>query len=137
MENGDIITNPSTCADVLNNFFSDSVNDLDVDRSLHVDTVSNADDSIDNAIKIYNNHPNVISINKLTFSKNSFSFHPTSKEHVHTAISNIDASKSYQKDNIPPKMLEANVAVCKVFLNSDINNCIKISIKISIKLEEC
>ena len=37
-------------------------------------------------------------------------------------VSNIDTSK-YQKDNIPPKIVEANVAVCKVFLNSDINNC--------------
>ena len=46
--------------------------------------------------------------------------------HIKRIIShqNIDTSKSYQKDNIPPKILEASVAVCKVFLNIDINNCI-------------
>ena len=43
---------------------------------------------------------------------------------MQTTISNIDTSKSYQKDNISPKILEASVAVCKVFLNFDINNCI-------------
>ena len=95
LENGNIITNPSACAEVLNNFFSDSVNDLDIDRSLHVDTVINVHDSIDKAIKMYKNHPSVISINKLTFAKRSFSFRPISEEHVQTAISNIDTSKSY------------------------------------------
>ena len=73
---------------------------------------------------MYRNHPSVISIQKLAFEKRSFSFRPISEEHVQTAISNIDTSKSYQKDNIPPKILEASVAVGKVFLNVDINNCI-------------
>ena len=63
LENGNIITNPPACAEVLNNIFSDSVNDLDINRSLHVDTVINAHDSIDKAIKMYRNHPSVISIN--------------------------------------------------------------------------
>ena len=57
LENDNIITNPSACAEVLNNFFSDSVNDLDIDRSLHVDTVINDRDSMDKAIKMYKNHP--------------------------------------------------------------------------------
>ena len=72
---------------------------------------------------MYRNHP-IISINKLAFEKMSFSFRNISEEHVQRAISNIDTSKSYQKDNIPPKIFEASVAVCKVFLNIDINNCI-------------
>ena len=70
--NGSIITNPSTCAEVLNNFFSDSVNNLDIDRSLLVDTMINADDAIDKAIKMYNNQQSVITINKLTFEKKFF-----------------------------------------------------------------
>ena len=55
----------------------------------------NAHDSVDKAIKMYKNHP---SINKLAFEKSSFSFHPIG---VQTSI-----SKLYQKDNIPPKILE-------------------------------
>ena len=92
--NGNVITTPSACAEDLNNFFSDSVNDLDIDKSLHVETVVNAHDSIDKAIKMYKNHPSVIAINKSPFEKNIFSFHPISEEYVQTAISNIDTSKS-------------------------------------------
>ena len=36
----------------------------------------------------------------------------------------MDSTKAFQKDNIPPKILKANVDVCKSFLCYDINKCI-------------
>ena len=36
----------------------------------------------------------------------------------------MDSTKAFQKDNIPPKILKANVDVCKSFLCYDIDKCI-------------
>ena len=39
-------------------------------------------------------------------------------------INDIDSSKSYLKDNIPPKILKENNDICAIVLSSDINQCI-------------
>ena len=39
-------------------------------------------------------------------------------------IQSIDNSKAFQKDDIPPKSLKANVDICSIVLTSDVNRCI-------------
>ena len=39
-------------------------------------------------------------------------------------IQNVDTSKAFQKDDIPPKLLKANVDICSIVLTSDVNRCI-------------
>ena len=39
-------------------------------------------------------------------------------------IEDLDSSKSYQKDNIPTKMLKDNKDICTIILKTDINRCI-------------
>ena len=41
-------------------------------------------------------------------------------------ICNLDSSKAYQKDNIPPKVLKENTDVVSTVLSSDINRCLHI-----------
>ena len=48
-EGNEIISNPATCAEIFNNFFSDAVENLDIDRTLRVDCLINSDDSVENA----------------------------------------------------------------------------------------
>ena len=36
----------------------------------------------------------------------------------------LDSSKSYQKDNIPTKILKDNKDICTIILKTDINRCI-------------
>ena len=43
---------------------------------------------------------------------------------MHNEICNLDTSKAYQKDNIPPKLLKDNNDICSIVLSSDINRCI-------------
>ena len=56
------------------------------------------------------------------YAKNSFSFDFISESSIHSIISNIDSSKAYQNNNIPPQILKDNVDICTV--SSDINKCI-------------
>ena len=108
----------------MNNFFTDSVIDLGIDRSLHVEPVIDAYSPVDRAIKMYRNHRSIICIKHCGYITRCFSFKPITREHVHQIISKLGTSKAFQRDHIPPKILKANVDIRKEFLSSDINNCI-------------
>ena len=60
-EGNEIISNPATCAEIFNNFFSNAVENLDIDRTLHVDCLINSDDSVENAIRKSSEHSHDIS----------------------------------------------------------------------------
>ena len=96
-EGNEIISNPATCAEILNNFFSDAVEDLDIDRALHVDCTVNSCDPVEKAIKKFKKHPSILRIFQEGFSENSFSFDFISESSIHSIIRNIDSSKAYQK----------------------------------------
>ena len=42
---------------------------------------------------------------------------------IHSIIINIDSSKAYQNDNIPPQILKDSVDICTLALSSDVNKC--------------
>ena len=120
-EGSEIISNPATCANIFNNFFSDAVGNIDIDRALHIDCMLNCDDPIDMAINTFKNHPSILRIFQKGYSENSFSFDFISESSIHSIISNIDSSKAYQRDNIPPQILKENVDICTIVLSSDVN----------------
>ena len=123
-EGNEIISNPTTCAEIFNNFFSDAVDDLEIDISLHIECTVNSDDPVEKAIEMFNNHPSILRINQEGYSRNSFNFEPKSESSIYDIISNIDSAKAYQKDNIPPQILKDNVDICSYVLFSDVNKCI-------------
>ena len=124
LENGDIITDPSKCTEIFNNFFIDAVSDLDIDRNLNVSVYGINDNLVENAIKMFNSHPSILKINQVGFLKDNFSFLNVSDINVKNVINSIDSSKAYQKDNIPPKILKQNNDISTLVLTHDINRCI-------------
>ena len=84
-------------------------------------TESNMDDPVDNIFGKFRNHPSILNIKAKCFQKDSFSFLPVLENDVCQVIRNIDSSKAYQKDNIPPKILKENADVLSSFLKDDIN----------------
>ena len=107
----------TACAEILNTFFSDSVNKLDINRELFT-TKANMDDPVDNIMEKFNN---ILNIKAKCFQEDSFYFQVASENDVCRVIRNIDSSKAYQKDNIPPKILKENADVLSSFLKDDIN----------------
>ena len=69
----------------------------------------------------FRNHPSILNIKAKCFQKDSFSFLAVSENDVCRVIRNIDSSKAYQKDNIPPKILKENADVLSSFLKDVIN----------------
>ena len=98
LEDNEIISNPAICADIFNNFFSDAVNDLDINRGLHINYTVNADHPVEKFIEMYKNHPSILRINQEGFLHNKFSFVQTSESSILNVISNINSTKAYTND---------------------------------------
>ena len=125
LEEHEIINNNTACAEVLNTFFSEAVNNLNIDRDLHVTNPPYTLSPVEKAIKMYQSHPSIIKINTIEYNNDNFNFKFVTDDNIHDVITNFDASKSYIKDNIPPKLLKENIDICELVISSDLNDCIK------------
>ena len=125
-EKNEIVTDPSKCSEIFNNFFVDTVKCLEIDRQLNVSNNFVSDNAVDKAINMFKNHPSIIKINQAGCVRDKFSFLHVSDDNVFRAINSIDSSKAYQKDNIPPKILKENNDISALVLRYDINKCIDI-----------
>ena len=65
--------------------------------------------------------PPNMKIKERGFQANNVSLFIVSEYDVCTVIKNVDSSKAYQKDNIPPKVLKENSDVVSRFLKDDMN----------------
>ena len=91
---------------------------------MRINRIVNADDPVQKYIQMYKNHPSILKIHEEIILEESFSFLPISETRIHSVISNIDSSKAYQSNNIPPKVLKDNAGIFITVLSSDINNYI-------------
>ena len=124
IETNDIISNPEDIAEIMNNFFSDAAINLGVDRELHT-LVSDASDPVTKAIEKYKYHPSIVRLNEEHFPVANFDFYEISELNILKVIEDLDSSKSYQKGNIPPKILKDNKDICAMVLTTDISRCVK------------
>ena len=113
MEDNEIVTDPSACAEILNSVFVNSIKNIDIDRGLHTVNITGlTDDPLVNAIEVFKRHANIIGINQERFTQDKFSFQDVTESDISLVIKNIHSSKSYQKENIPPKFLKENDDIC-------------------------
>ena len=61
-EDNKIVSNPVNCAEIFNNFFIDAIKNLDIDRTLHTETILGSDNPIVNATNKFKTHPSVLRI---------------------------------------------------------------------------
>ena len=89
----------------MNNFFSDVAINLEVDRNIHTEAI-NTSDPVTIAIEKYNNHPSIIKLNQQNFPKSNFDFQNITESSMLKVSEDLDSPRSYQKDNIPTKILK-------------------------------
>ena len=77
---------------MLNNLFSNSVKNLEIDRDFYVNNMANLDDPIENIIEKFKDHPSIVSINQNGFTSNNYSFQFVSENDVYCVINNIDSN---------------------------------------------
>ena len=124
IEKNEIINDNSACAEILSNCFSDVVKELDIVRTIHMTSPVVAHSPVETYIEMFETHPSIIKIIELGIAANNFCFKPTSDDNIHEIIKNIDSSKAYQRNNIPP-IIKDNTDICVVIMRSDLNICIE------------
>ena len=112
LKGNQIINDNLASVEILNNYFIDAVEDLDIDRGLHISNTGNTLTPVDKCIEMYRGHPCILKTNEIGYNVNAFSFKPVCIELINRLINNIDSSKAYQKGNIPPNILKDNVDMC-------------------------
>ena len=68
--------------------------------------------------------PSLSSLSKKGFPP-QFAFYHIPESHILKIIQGIDSSNTYQKDNIPPKLLKGNMDICSIIQTNDVCRCIE------------
>ena len=117
IENDEIIETERGTAKVLNAYFSNIVQNLDI-QQYNVDDLicENINDQLLQAIVRYRNHPSIVAIKKFCSSKSHFSFKNVQKEESLKELNNLNINKATQNTDIPTKIIKENSEIFGDFI---------------------
>ena len=126
IENNELVKPDLETAEVLNNFLSNIVQNLDISRYSNGEPlVSNTNDATLKAILKYRNHPSIIAIRGKC--KGNFNFIEVDQKQIEKEILKLDVNKASQSSDIPIKVLRENSDIFSNFLCNSVNISIKLS----------
>ena len=123
-ENGKMISDKKEVAEILNNYFMDSVENLEVQRYLPTNSIlvdENLDD-IDKIVKQFQNHPSILKIKENVKVDKTFKFEDTNVDKMFKKINSLDAKKACMKGDIPAKLLLGTNDIISPQLSKIYNN---------------
>ena len=122
IDNEDIITDEKEVAEKLNNFFIETVENLDIDCFLERDQYEgNPNDTIEDIVKKYVRHPSVLKIKEYITPEYDFSFSPTTTQQLEIEIQQLDPKKASAENDIPTKVLIETSDVASHYLTKICN----------------
>ena len=128
IENNELIKNDLKTAEVLNNFFSNIVQNLNIARYTSEESfVDNISDPTLKAILKYRNHPSIITIRKKYKISECFKFTEVDQKDIEKEILKLDVNKASQSSDIPTKIVIENVDIFGDFICTSYNNTVKSS----------
>ena len=117
-----IVSEDKEVADILNTYFSESVDSLDIGETKFI--INSADhivDPIERAIFKYKNHPSILEI-RARLQGQSFKFYNVTKEDLLREINFLKPNKANTSNSIPVKNLKGNIDITGDSLHRIINN---------------
>ena len=127
IENNELVKTDLETAQVLNNYFSNIMQNLDISRySNDEPLVSNNNYATLKAILKYRNHSSIIAIQSKCKDKGNFNFSEVDQKQIEKEILKLDVNKASQSSGIPIKGLKENSDFSNFLCNS-FNNSIKLS----------
>ena len=127
VEGDEIAQDDSEVANILGNFFSNSVRGLNIEipSEYKNEVFPLLDDPIDKIIATYSDHSS-IKLSNDNVVKGNFSFEEVSVATIRKQIMSLDDTKASMSSSIPPKILKENIDIfCNpltVIINSGIPN---------------
>ena len=108
-EKGESVKAKLETAEVLNEFFPDIVNNLEVSKySKYESFVDNIEYQILWAILKYKNHPSIIAIQNKFKGGDVFCFRDFEKEEIQKEIHKLNNNNASQHSDIPTKIIKSN-----------------------------
>ena len=109
LKNGAILSEEAKVADTFNEFFSNVVKELEVEKDDNLLTDATEEtDPVLKAIKKYKNHPSILRIKSSFKHPKVFSFKYFNVEDVKREINNLKSNKATPKGDTPVKILKWN-----------------------------
>ena len=128
IENDEIIKSEKGTGEVLNTFFSNIVQNLDIQQNNVDDPIcENINDPLLKAIVRYRNHASIVAIKKFCNSKSHFSFKNVQMEEILKELNNRNINKATQNTDIPTKIIKENSDIFGDFVVSNLNCCFNTS----------
>ena len=128
LENNELVKTDLETAEILNDFFSNVVQTLDISRISNEEQFINCiEDRTLKAVLKYRKHPNIVAIRNKCKNKGSFSFVGFDKKEIEKEILKLDANKASRDSDILIKLLKENVNIFSDFVCTSFNNSINMS----------
>ena len=122
VDNQDIYSNDEKVADIFSTFFTNVVNDLNIERDKDISRENiNETDPVLTAIKKYDKHPSILKINESLDGQQCFYLRPIEIESIMQEILLLDVCKASPKDSIPPKVIKDNYDIFSYKLTNGFN----------------
>ena len=108
VEGENIISDDSEVAEIMNNFFSNGVDKLNIQGFIGKISDNDYLDPVSNAINIFRDHPSIIKIKGKVRIEKQFSFNFPEEAKIKQIISQLNTKKPTTFNNIPAKILVEN-----------------------------
>ena len=106
IENDEVITNDYEVAEKMNNFFIDTIENLDIESyAVYNGRETNHSNLAEDIVKKYERHPSILKIKEYVNLDNKFSFAITAEEELQKEIKLLDPKKANVENDIPIKIL--------------------------------
>ena len=128
-EKGESVKTELETAEVLNKFFSEIVNNLEISKySKYESFIDNIEDQTLRAILKYKNHQSIIAIQNKFKGGDVFYFRELEKEEIQKEIHKLNNNKASQHSEIPTKIIKSNSDIFSDFLYVSIISSTKSSL---------
>ena len=103
------MTEKDEVAEILNNYFIESVQNLDIEKfasdgEQEIQT-ENIDEVIEQILEKYKSHPSILNIKKNVKVENKFNFNDVTEDKIYSRIRLMDPKKGCMENDIPAKIL--------------------------------
>ena len=121
-EKGKLISNNTEVAEILNNYFIDAVESLDIDPFIINDSISEDDTEkshIENIINKYETHPSILKIKENVSVDKKFVFNDICSEEIYEYIYKLDPKKAGIENHIiPASVLVSSIDIVSTYLTN-------------------
>ena len=123
VEGDHIISNDKEVAEIMNSFFSNIVDNLEINEYQNEQFSYNCDDNhITNIVSKFIDHPSIIKIRETININESFHFMPVNEQQVKEKIKGLDKRKASTFNGIPSKILAENYDIISPFITKMYND---------------